>query len=124
MPNDTINKDTVNSSEISMAKTDVKFSLEKFESALDTLADKIEFTSQRIQKPLRVAREWKNAVIELKDTAMANPYAKEAIAFSSLLLTRVRRNPRPFGIAALGIIGVVALIAYSRRRSHTSALRA
>ncbi len=116
MPNDI--KETVNSTEIAMAKTDVKFSLEKFENALETLADKIESTSQRIQKPIRVANEWKNAVVELKDTALANPYFKEALTFSGVIFARIRRNPRPFGLAALGIIGVIALVTYSRSRTR------
>jgi hypothetical protein len=112
---------------IDKADRAVQKSLDRFEVALDNLADKIEMTAQKIHRVRDVALDSKDKLNHLTDEVKATisplkPYLSQAQNLSSKAMVRVKANPKPFIWAGVGIFcGFLAMIYWDRRGGRSRA---
>lgn len=108
-------------SKLEKAEDAASKSVERFESAMEHLADKVEDSSRRVEHTVELANKSKDDLIRMKNTAISafdpvKPYVRRASDFSSQTYSRARENPRPFLMAAIGFIGGLLLLSYYRNR--------
>jgi hypothetical protein len=92
-------------------------SLERFESAMESLANRVEHTSRSVQHMLDLATQQKNEILGLRQKAFTAvqpvmPYLHQAEAAGHRVAARVRANPRPFVLAAIGLIAGIAALSW------------
>ncbi|OFZ29313.1 MAG: hypothetical protein A2622_07815 [Bdellovibrionales bacterium RIFCSPHIGHO2_01_FULL_40_29] len=93
--------------EITAAKTGLEMSVQRFGMALDNLANRVGVTADSIHQVQEMVGAPKRMILNAKGTIQ--DYSERAI-------TKVRENPRPFLMVAVGVIGLGALLYYGVRR--------
>lgn len=109
-------------STIDKAEEAVQNSINRFETAMEHLAEKVEGTSQKIHHVRDVAKDSKEKLMHLKDEVQATidplrPYVAQVRNVSRKALGRVRSAPRPVLWAAVGILGWAAY-QYFKKSGH------
>lgn len=110
--NRTDSKMNLNSS-IEQAEEAVQHSINRFETAMEHLAEKVEGTSQKLHHVRDVAKDSKDKLLHLKDEVQATldpvkPYVKQIKNASGKALGTVRSAPKPYLWLAAGVIGYAA----------------
>lgn len=116
------------SSSIEKAEEAVQNSINRFETAMEHLAEKVEGTSQKLHHVRDVAKDSKDKLMHLKEEVQATldpirPYVTQVRNISNKAMGTVRGTPRPVLLAAIGIIGFAAY-KYFRSSSVGSPIRA
>ncbi|MEZ0391975.1 MAG: hypothetical protein ACAH59_07165 [Pseudobdellovibrionaceae bacterium] len=99
------------------AEQAVENSINKFEAAMEHLAEKAEMTSQKLQHVRDVGRRSKDQLVHLKDEVTSTfepvmPYVSRARSVSRSAVGEVRRNSRPLFVSALGLLGGYLIYRY------------
>ena len=116
------------SSSIEKAEEAVQNSINRFETAMEHLAEKVEGTSQKLHHVRDVAKDSKDKLMHLKEEVRATldpfkPYVNQVRNISTKAVGTVRATPRPFLLAAVGLIGFAAY-KYFKNSSTGSPIRA
>lgn len=93
--------------EITAAKTSLEMSVQRFEMAMDGLANRVDVTAQSIQHAKDIATAPQRFFINAKGTMED---------FSSRAVVAVRKNPKPFVAAAVGVVGFGILLYFTLRK--------
>ena len=97
----------ISEQEIAAAQTSVSISVQRLEIALDHLAEKVGMTSESVQKAKHIVTAPKRFFLNAKGTV--TDFSKQAVV-------SVKKNPRPFVAAAVGIVGVGILLYFAFRK--------
>ena len=108
-------------SSIEKAEAAVQSSINRFESAMETLAEKVEGTTQKIHHVRDVARDSKEKLMHFKEEVQATfdplrPYARQVQKYSTKAFVAVKRVPRPYLWLALGVGVWAGYRIYSNRK--------
>lgn len=100
-------------SSIERAEEAVQNSINRFETAMEHLAEKVEGTSQKLHHVRDVAKDSKDKLMHLKEEVQATigpfkPYMNQVKTISNRAMGSVRAAPRPLLWAAMGIVGFAA----------------
>lgn len=104
---------------IKSAERRVDDSLGKFETAMNQLALKVEGTTETIQHVVHVAALPKQKMNELVD--FVDPYLQGAKVTAREFAERVRKNPEPYVIGLVALIGGYLVTRWLSRRADASA---
>lgn len=109
--NRTDSKMKLNSS-IDKAEEAVQQSIDRFETAMEHLAEKVEGTSQKLHHVRDVAQDSKEKLLHFKDEVQATidplrPYVKQIKTYSRKAMGTARSVPRPVWWLAAGVVGWV-----------------
>lgn len=110
------------------AERAVENSINKFEAAMEHLAQRAEVTSQQIQHVREVGQRSKDQLMHLKDEVSSTlqpvrPYISQARTVSRRAVSGVSANSRPLLVSAIGLLGGYLFYRYFlRSRSVNSAV--
>lgn len=93
------------STEVRNAEVRVARSEQRFESAMDHLAERVEATSRKVHSTLDTAKRVKTNVLGARD---------RAITSARFQVTRVRQNPTPYIATVVGILVAGFVFRYLR----------
>lgn len=99
-------------SKIERAERTVTSNLDRLESAMENLTEKVEESGQKVRHVLDMGVRQKNEFLRLRDQATNTllPLYERGRAFSSSTYSRVRSDPRPFLYGALILAGGLLLL--------------
>lgn len=98
---------------IDKAERVVQKNLDRFETAIEQLADKVEGTAQKIHHVRDVAMEGKEKLMHLKEEVQASidplkPTLNQLGDYSNQAISTVKSWPRQYVWIGLGVLGFVA----------------
>jgi hypothetical protein len=107
------------------AERGVHNSIQRFESAMDQLAERVEFTSQKIHFVKKLTRKTKEAIGYCKDQIQKSFLPIAPVAFqigkaSGRAIMNVRA--RPYLWIAAGVMGYAAYKVFQKRTSKTRSI--
>ncbi len=106
-----ITNSLIKEQELAAAQTSVSMNVQRLEMAFDHLAEKVGLTAQSVQHAKDLVSAPKRFFLNAKGTVTD---------FSNQAITSVKKNPRPFFAAAVGIVGVGFLLYFVFRKPATS----
>lgn len=116
-------KDESGDSKIERAERAVSGSLDRLESAMEVLTEKVEDSSQKIRHVLDMGTRQKDEILRLKSqaTSTIKPVLERGRAFGSDVVSpmigRLRADPRPLLYGAIAVAGGLLLLTLRARRA-------
>lgn len=106
-------------SKIERAERAVSGSLDRLESAMEVLTEKVEDSSQKIRHVLDMGTRQKDEILRLKSQATSTlmPVLERGRTFGAGVVSQVRADPRPFLFGALAVVGGLLLLTLRARRA-------
>ena len=122
---DTKWKESTLSSSIEKAEEAVQNSINRFETAMEHLAEKVDGTSQKLHHVRDVAKDSKEKLMHFKEEVEATinplkPYVKQIQSYSTKAMGTVRAAPKPYLWLAVGVIGFAAFQYFRNRDASWS----
>jgi hypothetical protein len=92
------------------AESAVDSSINRFESAMEHLADRVEDTSHKLQHVMDLVERQQDELLHLKDRA------KQAIEPMRPYIAQLQRNPRPYILGAVSFVAALFALTYIGKR--------
>lgn len=115
-----------NDTKVDRAEKAVVGSIDRLEHAMESLTEKVEGSSQKLQHVVDLGVRQKDELLRLKSTAEETilPIYRDTMAQGRRVISSVRADPRPYLYGAAVIVGGLILMTFLRgRRSSASAFK-
>jgi hypothetical protein len=113
-----MNTDWKNEGKVNQAEKAVVGSIDKLESAMESLTDKVEDSSARLQHVVDLGVRQKDELLRIKSMAQESifPIFRDSFATGRQLYINVKADPRPYLYGAAIIVGGLILLNFRSKR--------